>query len=52
MVAFFLPARRRHARACLDAGVILKITLFLRSAYFNAAFQALQVCHVVGGDIL
>ena len=37
--------------ACLDADVILKISLFLRSAYFNA-FQALQVCHVVDGDIL
>ena len=38
--------------ACLDADVILKISLFLRSAYFNASFQALQVCHVVDGDIL
>ena len=38
--------------ACLDTGVILKISLFLRSAYFNASFQALQVCHVVDGDIL
>ena len=38
--------------ACLDAGVILMMSLFLRSAYFNAAFQALQVCYVVDGDIL
>jgi len=28
--------------ACPDAGVILKISLFLWSAYSNAAFQALQ----------
>ena len=33
--------------ACLDAGVILKISLFLSSTYSNAAFQALQIESVV-----
>ena len=38
--------------ACLDAVAILKIPLFLWSVYLNPAFQALQVCRIVDGDIL